>query len=108
MKKHKSIGGLIRILGGQVREKQALMRALKATPKTRQQVILLKYIETGSTAKAAKFMNEGGMKSATGKAPSATDVRDLILEGHASLNAILLEYARSTFKKNKKSVLRIS
>jgi hypothetical protein len=108
MKKHKSIGGLIQRLGGEVRKKQALMRALRAVPKTRQQVILLKYIETGSTAKTAKFMNEAGMRSAAGKAPSSGDVRDLILAGHDSLNSILLEYARATFKKNKKSVLRIA
>lgn len=108
MKKHKSIGGLIRILGGQVREKQAVMRALKAVPKTRQQVILLKYIETCSTTQTAKFMRESGMKSTAGKAPSPADITDLIVNGHESLNQVLLKFAREIFKKNKKSVQRIS
>ena len=106
MKRYKSINGLIRILGGQVREAQALMKALKVKPKTTEQTVLLKYIETRSTPKTARFMREEGVKSPSRKSFMPADVSALITAGHPSLNAHLLKFAREIFKRNKKNVQR--
>ena len=105
MKRYKSINGLIRVLGGEVKARQALISALKRAPSTKQQVMLLKYIETRSTTATAKFMKESHPK--LGKVLPA-DVSNLITTGHDSLNPILLEFAREIFKRNKKTVRRVA
>ncbi len=106
MTKWKSIQELIISLEEEKIEIENRLAALRAEPASFSEEIILKYIETRSTVKAAEFVKSKGIKSSRGTVYAASDVSSLIKEGDNNINAVLLCIAREIFNKNLKAVER--
>jgi len=106
MKKWRDIKHLIELLQSERDEIDVRLEALRKTPECLEDEILLKYIETRSTVKAAEYVKSKGIRSARGTVYSAAGLSALIREGSSGVDQILLRIAREIFEKNTKAVVR--
>jgi hypothetical protein len=102
MKKYKTIKELIKILSSEVKLLQSDITVLKVKPSNLNEEIIVKYIETRSTAKTAEFVKSKGIKTDRGTAIAGGDISKLIKEGAKDISPKLLSLAQDIF--NKKSV----
>lgn len=93
MKKHNSIQELIVLLEEEKTEIEERIIALKTLPVSFEDEIILKYIETRSTVKAAEFVKAKGIRSPKGTVYAGGDVSTLIKEGSNNINRVLLQIA---------------
>lgn len=106
MKKWKDIPELISFLEETKHDLDDRIVALKSEPSSFEDEIILKYIETRSTVKAAEYVKAKGVRTTKGTVYAASDVSSLIKEGNANINNTLLRIAREIFDKNLKAVER--
>lgn len=106
MKKWKSIQELISLLEAEKGEIEIRVAVLKRVPNSFNDEVILKYIETMSTVKAAEYMKAKGIRSPRGTVYASGDVSTLIKEGAGDVDGVLLRIAREIFTKNSKAVDR--
>lgn len=105
-RKYKTIAELIALLEANKEELVARITALQAPTSTFEEELLLRYIETRSTIKAAEFAKLKGIKSTKGTLFAGGDVSALVKNGSNSVNPVLLRMAREIFEKNSEIVIR--
>lgn len=106
MKTWQSIQDLISLLEAEKEELEMRLVALKEVPKSFNDEVILKYIETKSTVKAAEYVNAKGTRSPRGTVYAASDVSALIKEGGEEINSVLLRIAQEIFNRNSRAVER--
>jgi len=104
MKKYKTIKELIKILSSEMKLLQSDITVLKAKPSNFNEEIIVKYIETRSTAKTAEFVKSKGIKTDRGTAIEGGDISKLINNGAGDISPKLLSIAQKIFNQNKKIV----
>ncbi len=105
-RKYQTISELVALLRADREELDARINTLQTPPSSFEEELLLKYIETRSTIKAAEFAKRKGVKSTKGTVFAASDVSSLVRNGSNSVNPIILRIAREIFEKNSENVFR--
>jgi len=105
-RKYQTISELVALLEADKEELDARIKALQTPPASFEEELLLKYIETRSTIKAAEFAKRKGIKSAKGTVFAGGDVSSLVRNESNSINPVILRIAREIFEKNTESVIR--
>lgn len=95
MKSYSSIEQRIDILQSRIEAYQEEIKVLQAEPKSNNERIIFKFIETGSTGKTKDFVRELGIKSPRDSLYSSGDVTKLIKDGADDISPALLEIARA-------------
>ena len=95
MKSYSSIEQRIDILQSRIEAYQEEIKVLKAEPKSNNERIIFKFIETGSTGKTKDFVRELGIKSPRDSLYSSGDVTKLIKDGADDISPELLSIARA-------------
>ena len=106
MKSYSSIEQRIDILQSRIEAYQEEIKVLQAEPKSNNERIIFKFIETGSTGKTKDFVRSFDVKSERGSLFSSGDVSKLIKDGADDISPELLAIARKVVnikKKNSKS-----
>lgn len=106
MKKWKSIQELIALLEAERREIDVRLEALRRSPGSFNDEVLLKYIETRSTVKSAEYFKAKSIRSAKGTVYSSGDVSALIQGGGEDVDETLLRISRDIFNRNSNAVAR--
>lgn len=108
MKKlHASIEQLIQNLKDEKAEIEQRIKALEIGPKCLEEELLLEYIRTRSTVKAAQYAKEKGLKSPSGTVFSPGDMSNIIIGGGKNIKPALLRIAQEIFERNSRAVQRI-
>lgn len=94
MKSYSSIEQRIDILQSRIEAYQEEIKVLQAEPKSNNERIIFKFIETGSTGKTKDFVRELGIKSPRDSLYSSGDVTKLIKDGADDISPELLSIAR--------------
>lgn len=102
MKPYTDIAGLIESFEAEIAVLQEKINTLKQKPKSQNEKIILKYIETGSTGKTKDYVRELGIMSDRGTMYASSDVSKLIKDGAGDISTGLLAIARQVvgMKKN--------
>lgn len=95
MKSYNSIEERIDILQSRIAAYQDEIETLETEPKSNNERIIFKFIETGSTGKTKDFVRELGIKSPRDSLYSSGDVSKLIKDGADDISPALLEIARA-------------
>ena len=95
MKSYSSIEQRINILQSRIEAYQEEIKVLQAEPKSNNERIIFKFIETGSTGKTKDFVRELGIKSPRDSLYSSGDVTKLIKDGADDISPELLSIARA-------------
>ena len=95
MKSYSSIEQRIDILQSRIEAYQEEIKVLQAEPKSNNDRIIFKFIETGSTGKTKDFVRELGIKSPRDSLYSSGDVTKLIKDGADDISPELLSIARA-------------
>jgi len=95
MKSYSSIEQRIDILKSRIEAYQEEIKVLQAEPKSNNERIIFKFIETGSTGKTKDFVRELGIKSPRDSLYSSGDVTKLIKDGADDISPELLSIARA-------------
>lgn len=95
MKSYSSIEQRIDILQSRIEAYQEEIKVLQAEPKSNNERIIFKFIETGSTGKTKDFVRELGIKSPRDSLYSSGDVTKLIKDGANDISPELLSIARA-------------
>ncbi len=95
MKSYSTIEQRIDILQSRIEAYKAEIAVLQAEPKSNNERIIFKFIETGSTGKTKDFVRELGIKSPRDSLYSSGDVTKLIKDGADDITPALLEIART-------------
>ncbi len=95
MKSYSSIEQRIDILQSRIDAYQEEIKVLQAEPKSNNERIIFKFIETGSTGKTKDFVRELGIKSPRDSLYSSGDVTKLIKDGADDISPELLSIARA-------------
>lgn len=95
MKSYSSIEQRIDILQSRIEAYQEEIKVLQAEPKSNNERIIFKFIETGSTGKTKDFVRELGIKSPRDSLYSSGDVTKLIKGGADDISPELLSIARA-------------
>ncbi len=107
MKKYSSISELLALLKQHHADIEERIQALQASPVSFEEELLLKYIETRSTVKAAEFARSKGVRSPKGTVFSPGDVSSVIQSADKTINPALLRMAKEIFCTNTRAVERI-
>lgn len=94
MKSYSSIEQRIDILQSRIEAYQEEIKVLQAEPKSNNERIIFKFIETGSTGKTKDYVRGLGIKSSRDSLYSSGDVTKLIKDGATDISPALLEIAR--------------
>ena len=104
MNTYSNIAELIAQLESEINLLSDEVHTLKQEPKSFNEQIIFKFIDTGSTGKTKDFVRSLGVKSERGSFFSSGDVSKLIKNGADDISPELLLIARKVVKmKNKKS-----
>ncbi len=95
MKSYSSIEQRIDILQSRIEAYQEEIKVLQGEPKSNNERIIFKFIETGSTGKTKDFVRELGIKSPRDSLYSSGDVTKLIKDGADDISPELLSIARA-------------
>ena len=95
MKSYSSIEQRIDILQSRIEAYQEEIKVLQAEPKSNNERIIFKFIETGNTGKTKDFVRELGIKSPRDSLYSSGDVTKLIKDGADDISPELLSIARA-------------
>lgn len=95
MKSYNTIEQRIDILQSRIEACKEEIAVLKAEPKSNNERIIFKFIETGSTGKTKDFVRELGIKSPRDSLYSSGDVTKLVKDGADDITPALLEIARA-------------
>ena len=95
MKSYSTIEQRIDILQSRIEAYKEEIAVLQAEPKSNNERIIFKFIETGSTGKTKDFVRELGIKSPRDSLYSSGDVTKLIKDGADDITPALLEIART-------------
>ena len=95
MKSYSTIEQRIDILQSRIEAYKEEIAVLQAEPKSNNERIIFKFIETGSTGKTKDFVRELGIKSPRDSLYSSGDVTKLIKDGADAITPALLEIART-------------
>ena len=95
MKSYSTIEQRIDILQSRIEAYKEEIAGLQAEPKSNNERIIFKFIETGSTGKTKDFVRELGIKSPRDSLYSSGDVTKLIKDGADDIPPALLEIART-------------
>ncbi|WP_085298764.1 hypothetical protein [Cognaticolwellia mytili] len=107
MKPYTSIAELIEMLESEIVSITEQISTLKQEPKSFNEQVIFKYIDTASTGKTKDFVRSLGVKSERGSFFSSGDVSKLIKEGADDISPDLLAIARKVSSmKNKHGKLR--
>jgi len=102
MKPYSNIEELVEILTSEINVLTEQVASLKEEPKSFNEQVILKYIDTSSTGKTKDFVRSLGVKSDRGSFFSSGDVSKLIKDGADDISPTLLAIARSVVNmKNK-------
>ncbi len=104
--KYQIIKDLIQSLEDERDEINKRIEALKEPRSTFEEELILKYIETRSTVKAAEYARSIGIKTNRGTVFSPSDVSEIIKNDNKSITPALLRIAKDIFNKNTKAVVR--
>ncbi|QIZ77602.1 hypothetical protein [Ferrimonas lipolytica] len=102
MKSYSDIAELIESLESQVRALNDEINTLKQEPKSFNEQVIFKYIDTGSTGKTKDFVRSLEVKSDRGTLYSSGDVSKLIKNGADDISPELLAIARKVVHMKKK------
>lgn len=105
-RKYQTIDELIVLLEMERDELEKRIFALKQPCSIFEEELIVNYIETRSTVKAAEFAKSKGIKSPKGTVFSSGDVSEIIKSAGNSINPTLLRIAKEIFDKNTKAVIR--
>lgn len=105
-KPHASLEQLIRNLKEEKVEIEQRIVALETAPKCVEEELLREYIRTRSTAKAAEYARQKGLRSRNGTVFAPRDMSDLIVGDAPSIDPVLRRIAREIFDRNKRAVER--
>ncbi|WP_277057236.1 hypothetical protein [Trichlorobacter lovleyi] len=106
MKKYDNLDELIEILKVSKADIEEKIQALQTSPRSFEEELILRYIETRSTVKAAEFAKSKNIRSPKGTVFSGSNVSNIIRDGSKSINPILLKIAREIFGANTRAVVR--
>jgi len=93
---------LIASLEAEISERLHTIEVLKQTPKSINEQIILKYIDTASTGKTKDYVRSLDIKSERGSLFSSGDVSKLIKDGASDISPDLLAIARKVVNIKKK------
>lgn len=105
MKPYSDIADLIKNFESEIKQINDKITTLKKKPKSFNEEIIFKYIDTRSTGKTKDFVRAQGVKSERGSLFSSSDVTKLVKDGADDISPDLLAIARrvaGTKKKNGK------
>lgn len=105
-RKYQTIEELLLLLEMDRKELDERISALKKPSSTFEEELIIKYIETRSTVKAAEYAKAKGIKSPKGTVFAGGDVSEIIKNGSNSVNPVLLRIAKEIYDKNTKAVIR--
>ncbi len=95
MKPYSNIADLIKNLESDIEVINDKITTLKKKPKSFNEEVIFKYIDTRSTGKTKDFVRAQGVKSERGSLFSSSDVTRLIKDGADDISPDLLAIARS-------------
>jgi len=101
MKSYTNIAELIELLEADIKSLANEVITLKQEPKTFNEQVIFKYIDTGSTGKTKDFVRSLGVKSDRGSLFSSGDVSKLIKEGADDISPEILAIARKVVSMKK-------
>jgi hypothetical protein len=101
MKPYSDIAELIEMLESEIKSLTDTISTLKEEPKSFNEQIILKYIDTGSTGKTKDFVRSLGVKAERGSFYSSGDVSKLIKNGADDVSSELLDIARKVVSMKK-------
>jgi len=101
MKPYTNIAELIECLEAEIKSLANEVITLKQVPKTFNEQVIFKYIDTGSTGKTKDFVRSLGVKSDRGSLFSSGDVSKLIKEGADDISPEILAIARKVMNMKK-------
>lgn len=105
MKPYSDIADLIKNFESEIKAINDKITTLKKKPKSFNEEVVFKYIDTQSTGKTKDFVRAAGVKSERGSLFSSSDVTRLVKDGADDISPDLLAIARrvaGTKKKNGK------
>ena len=102
IKPYSSISDLIQNLESEIESMNAIIATLQLEPKSFNEQIILKYIDTCSTGKTKDFVRSMDVKSERGSLFSSGDVSKLIKDGADDIAPDLLAIARKVVNIKKK------
>lgn len=102
IKPYSSISELIENLESEIESMNAIIATLKQEPKSFNEQIILKYIDTCSTGKTKDFVRSMDVKSERGSLFSSGDVSKLIKDGADDIRPDMLAIARKVVNIKKK------
>ncbi len=102
MKPYTNIAQLIEFLEADIKALSADVDTLKQEPKSFNEQVLFKYIDTASTGKTKDYVRSLGVKSERGSLFSSGDVTKLIKAGADDISPELLAIARKVVSMKKK------
>ena len=94
MKPYSDIAELIENFESEIKAINDQIATLKKKPKSFNEEIIFKYIDTRSTGKTKDFVRAAGVKSERGSMYSSSDVSKLIKDGAGDISSDLLSIAR--------------
>ena len=103
MKSYANIAELIALLEADIKALSDEVATLKQEPKSFNEQIIFKYIDTASTGKTKDFVRSLGVKSDRGSLFSSGDVTKLIKNGADDISPELLAIAQKIVNMKKKT-----
>lgn len=103
MKPYSNIAELIEMLEAEIQSLTDDVISLKQEPKSVNEQVIFKYIDTCSTGKTKDFVRSLDIKSERGSLFSSGDVSKLIKEGAVDISPNLLAIAKKVVNMKKKS-----
>lgn len=103
MKPYTDIADLIKTFESDIQSLTNKVAVLKLKPKSFNEQVIFKYIDTGSTGKTKDFVRGLGVKSERGSLFSSSDVSKLIKVGADDISPDLLAIARKVVTMKKKN-----
>jgi len=103
MKPYANIAELIQSLEADIESLSENIQTLKQSPKSINEQIIFKYIDTRSTGKTKDFVRSLGIESGRGSLFSSGDVSRLIKDGADDISPDLLAIARKVVNIKKKN-----
>ena len=101
MKPYSDTAELIEMLESEIKSLTDTISTLREEPKSFNEQIILKYIDTGSTGKTKDFVRALGVKAERGSFFSSGDVSKLIKNGADDVSSELLDIARKVVSMKK-------
>ena len=102
MKPYSDIADLIKNYESEIQALNDKIATLKKKPKSFNEEVVFKYIDTQSTGKTKDFVRAQGVKSERGSLFSSSDVSKLIKDGAKDISPELLAIARRVGSTKKK------